>query len=111
MGPAASASPVPSTRAIRRLDGKSFLFQSGLFLGLLLALANLAPVTIAGITFYQRYISPPLGIHCAYAHALHAESCSAFTKRTLAERGAFRALPLCLERFKACARIGKGDIP
>jgi putative component of membrane protein insertase Oxa1/YidC/SpoIIIJ protein YidD len=79
--------------------------------GLILALINLAPVTIAGIAFYQRSISPRLGIHCAYAHAMHAESCSAFTKRTLAERGALRALPLCLQRFKACARIGKGDMP
>jgi putative component of membrane protein insertase Oxa1/YidC/SpoIIIJ protein YidD len=105
------AAPASLPHATRKPGGKAWLLQAALFLGLILALINLAPMTIAGITLYQRYISPALGIHCAYAHAMHAESCSAFTKRTFAERDTFRALPLCLRRFKACARIGKGEIP
>lgn len=103
------ANPFPAEAAIsdkRRLRGPLIAFFA-----LILIFCNLGSITVAGISFYQQRISPVLGIHCSYAHAMNAESCSAFTKRTIAERGIFRGLPLAMQRFRACARTGKGDLP
>ncbi|HKP97525.1 MAG TPA: membrane protein insertion efficiency factor YidD, partial [Fibrobacteria bacterium] len=80
-------------------------------IALILILANLGPIAIAGISCYQKCIAPALHMHCSYAHATGKESCSAYTKRMLAEKGALYGLPLCLQRFQACARTGKGTVP
>lgn len=82
-----------------------------LFAALLLALVNMGPLAMAAISAYQRIVSPALGIHCGYAQAMRAESCSAFTKRVLAENGFWRGLPRSLQRFRACAQVGKGNAP
>ena len=82
---------------------RSTLAPVALFLALCLMLANLSQVAVAGISGYQRFLSPRLGIHCGYAHAMHAESCSAYAKRVIAAEGMVRGLPLSMTRFRACA--------
>ncbi len=99
----------PLPRPVTGLRPGSTLQAASLSLALLLILCNLSRVAVAGISGYQRFVAPALGIHCGYAHAMHAESCSAFTKRTLAERGMLRGLPLAMARFRACAHTHDHD--
>lgn len=68
-------------------------------------LCNLRFVATTGISAYQRFLSPALGIHCGYAHAMHAESCSAYSKRVIGENGFYRGLILSTHRFRACANL------
>lgn len=82
-----------------------------LFAALLIILFNMGPLAMVAISAYQRFVSPALGIHCGYAHAMHAESCSAYAKRVLSENGFWRGLPRSLVRFRACAQVGKGKTP
>ena len=87
------------------MRNRSLLGPALLFFSLTLLLANLTQVAVAGISGYQRFLSPRLGIHCGYAHAMHAESCSAYAKRLIGERGMLRGLPLAMARFRACAAV------
>ncbi|GEM_PF-3897885 len=91
--------------------GRPWRLQAAAFCALALILANLGPVAVAGISVYRKSIAPALGIHCAYAHATGAESCSAYTKRIIAAQGFYAGLPACIRRFQACAKAGKGLTP
>gem|GEM_PF-7094579 len=76
-----------------------------LCLTLILTLCNLRAVAMTGISGYRKFISPALGIHCGYAHAMHAESCSAYSQRVIGEEGFYRGLTLSVQRFRACANL------
>jgi len=60
---------------------------------------------LAAIRFYQRYISPYKGFHCAYrVHTGHA-SCSAFGYRAVRRHGVFGGLQLIRERTYRCGVV------
>ncbi|MBF2027222.1 MAG: membrane protein insertion efficiency factor YidD [Oscillatoriales cyanobacterium C42_A2020_001] len=66
-------------------------------------LDSLTRKTASGlINFYQRQILPHKGFSCAYRVLHQQESCSQYTKRTIAEMGLIAALPFIRERFQAC---------
>lgn len=79
-----------------------------LSIALILVSCNLRAVAMAGITGYQKTISPLLGIHCAYAHATGSESCSAYAKRVIGENGFYKGMIMADARFHACASVVKG---
>lgn len=89
----------------RTAEAPPWRLQISAFLILALILGNLAPIAGAGISLYRKSIAPALGIHCAYAHATGGDSCSAFAKRILSERGFFMGLPDCVHRFRACSQV------
>ena len=54
------------------------------------------------IEFYQRFLSPFKGFHCAH-HKLHrGDTCSNAVKSIISEHGVIRAWPLVRARFKEC---------
>lgn len=89
----------------RTAQSPPWRLQVSAFFILAVILGNLAPIAGAGISLYRKSIAPALGIHCAYAHATSGESCSAFAKRILSERGFFKGLPDCVHRFQACSHL------
>jgi len=93
----------PKAVRFRKILGPAALF--GL---LLLVLTHLSALAVMAIGGYRAHIAPALGIHCGYARAMGAESCSAYASRILAERGMLRGLPLALARFRACGALRKG---
>lgn len=54
------------------------------------------------IVFYQRYLSPLKGFHCAHRRLHGGLSCSEYVRQTIAAQGLRRSFPLCRERFEAC---------
>lgn len=59
-------------------------------------------LAVQTIAFYQRYLSPLKGFHCAHRRLHGGLSCSEYVKQTIAAQGIKRSLPLCRERFRAC---------
>ncbi|MEY2979248.1 MAG: membrane protein insertion efficiency factor YidD [Prochlorotrichaceae cyanobacterium] len=59
-------------------------------------------VAVETIAFYQRYLSPLKGYHCAHRQLYGGLSCSEYVKQTIAAQGIRRSLPLCHDRFQAC---------
>jgi putative component of membrane protein insertase Oxa1/YidC/SpoIIIJ protein YidD len=90
---------------------RNLKIQALVFCGLLLALLNLQSILLTGIAGYQRWISPGLGHPCGYAQVRHAESCSAYAKRSVRENGVVRGMALSIERFQACGRLAEGKNP
>jgi putative component of membrane protein insertase Oxa1/YidC/SpoIIIJ protein YidD len=84
---------------------RELALPAALFVLLLLASAHLSALAVWAIGGYRAHIAPALGIHCGYAHATGAESCSAYAARMLSERGMLRGLPLAMERFRACGAL------
>jgi putative component of membrane protein insertase Oxa1/YidC/SpoIIIJ protein YidD len=62
-----------------------------------------ARAVAASISFYQRWISPYKGFHCAHRVAHGGASCSAFAKRLVLRRGVIAAWRRMRVRFAACA--------
>ncbi len=58
-----------------------------------------AALSIGG---YQKYLSPYKGFGCAHRVLHRGRSCSEYTKCAILERGVVAAMPLMLERFRAC---------
>ena len=54
------------------------------------------------ISGYQKYLSPLKGFSCAHRVWHRGESCSQYTKRTIADRGLIAAIPLVRARFGEC---------
>jgi putative component of membrane protein insertase Oxa1/YidC/SpoIIIJ protein YidD len=79
-----------------------------IFVVLLTALTHLSALAVWAIGGYRAHIAPALGIHCGYAHATGAESCSAYAARMLSERGMWRGLPPAMRRFRACGALTTG---
>lgn len=64
-------------------------------------MSRLDALTLSGIRFYGRFLSPRKGFRCAHA-ALHGgESCSAAVARIVREDGAWSG------RFRIAARFGE----
>lgn len=64
-------------------------------------------MAIESIAFYQRYISPHKGYHCAHRRFHGGLSCSEYVKQTIAAVGLRRSLPLAQQRFQACRMAQK----
>ena len=64
-------------------------------------------VAVESIAFYQRYISPHKGYHCAHRRFHGGLSCSEYVKQTIATVGLRRSLPLAQQRFEACRMAQK----
>jgi putative component of membrane protein insertase Oxa1/YidC/SpoIIIJ protein YidD len=62
----------------------------------------LSPLALAGITMYQRHISPLKGFRCAYGTESGAKSCSAFGKHVFQRYDVATAAALLRRRFAAC---------
>jgi putative component of membrane protein insertase Oxa1/YidC/SpoIIIJ protein YidD len=90
---------------------RKLLPHAALFVLLLGTLTHLSSVAVWAIGGYRAHVAPALGIHCGFAHATGAESCSAYAARTLSERGMWRGLPLAMARFRACGALAKGKSP
>lgn len=90
---------------------RKLLPHAAVFVFLLLTLTHLSSVAVWAIGGYRAHVAPALGIHCGFARATGAESCSAYAARTLSERGMWRGLPLAMERFRACGALAKGIKP
>ena len=54
------------------------------------------------ITFYQRFISPYKGFHCAHHASYRRGTCSNAVKDLIEDNGFIKALPLIRGRFKEC---------
>lgn len=54
------------------------------------------------ITFYQRFISPYKGFHCAHHACYRRGTCSNAVKDLIEDNGFIKALPLIRVRFKEC---------
>ncbi|CAN1212741.1 hypothetical protein TUMEXPCC7403_21220 [Tumidithrix helvetica PCC 7403] len=67
----------------------------------------LRDVAIASISGYQRYLSPYKGFSCAHRVLHGSESCSAYTKRQIAEKGLLQGLNLSRSRFYACKQASE----
>ena len=65
---------------------------------------------LESIAFYQRYLSPHKGYHCAHRRRHGGLSCSEYVKQTIATVGLRRSLPLVGQRFQAC-RAAHKDLP
>ncbi|GAA5513431.1 hypothetical protein Dcar01_02166 [Deinococcus carri] len=65
-------------------------------------MSPLDTLTLRGIRFYQRWLSPRKGFRCAHA-ALHGrESCSGAVARIIREDGVRGGRPRIAARFAAC---------
>lgn len=60
------------------------------------------PLALLAISGYQCFISPHKGWCCAHAALHHGESCSAYAKRVIVERGVISGTTLLLDRLDAC---------
>lgn len=101
----------PTPEHPNRMHARKLLLPAVLFVFLLSALTHLSTVAVWAIGGYRAHIAPALGIHCGYARATGAESCSAYAARTLSEKGMWRGLPLAMARFRACGALAKGKKP
>lgn len=54
------------------------------------------------ISFYQRFISPCKGFHCAYGYYHHGVSCSGQVKLILRKHGVVAGWPLIRRQFWQC---------
>ncbi len=54
------------------------------------------------INYYQRYISPYKGFHCAYANQYGGDSCSQAIKRILLNEGCIKSFHFSRSRFRNC---------
>lgn len=90
---------------------RDLLGPAALFGLLLLLLTHLSAAAVWAIGGYRARVAPALGIHCGYAHAMHAESCSAYAARMLTEHGMLHGLPLAMARFRACGALSEGRYP
>lgn len=57
---------------------------------------------LAGIRFYQRFLSPLKGFRCAHAAVHGGESCSAAVARIVRQDGLIRGRGRIAARFQAC---------
>lgn len=59
-------------------------------------------ICVVLIKFYQRFISPYKGFHCAH-HVVHGnDTCSNAVKNLIIKYGFFKALPFIRDRFDDC---------
>lgn len=68
----------------------------------------ISKLSLAGIWFYQTFISPRKGYSCAYRVANGGPGCSGFAKEKIREIGLFGAMPLIRQRFKDCSTAAEG---
>lgn len=90
---------------------RKFGLQAALFAGLMAVLANLKPIAVASIGFYQSHISPSIDRPCRHRLMLGGESCSAFAKREIGEKGFFAGMSVSVERFRECGALSRGQVP
>ncbi len=64
------------------------------------------PLALLAISGYQYFVSPHKGWCCAHAALHRGESCSAYAKRTIAQRGVLSGAALLLARLDACREAG-----
>ncbi|MBX3726799.1 MAG: membrane protein insertion efficiency factor YidD [Xanthomonadales bacterium] len=62
-----------------------------------------ALIVLGAIALYQRHLSPRKGFSCAMRVHAGGPSCSAAVASLVRTHGVFGALPLVVERFRACA--------
>lgn len=61
-------------------------------------------LTIKGINFYQKNISPKKGYRCAYCFLHGQESCSQYAKNSILKEGLITAISLTLTRLRECRK-------
>jgi len=57
---------------------------------------------LAGITFYQRYVSPKKGFVCAHRTLHGGASCSTFAAEVIREHGVIAGIGGLRKRFEMC---------
>jgi putative component of membrane protein insertase Oxa1/YidC/SpoIIIJ protein YidD len=63
---------------------------------------------INSVKFYQKFISPYKGFHCAHSHHIGSISCSHYGLKVLNEQhGVYESLRLIQHRLKSCAHINQ----
>jgi putative component of membrane protein insertase Oxa1/YidC/SpoIIIJ protein YidD len=72
-------------------------------IGLIVAAVESQNISVSGISFYQKFISPHKGYHCAYAYLHHGVTCSEFGKEAIAKFGVIEGIKLLNERFGECS--------
>lgn len=60
-------------------------------------------LALAAIRYYQRYLSPLKGFHCAYCSATGRATCSNFGYRAINRHGVWIGLALLKRRTQRCA--------
>ncbi len=65
----------------------------------------ISQISIYGIEFYQKHISPYKGYSCAYRYYTGKDSCSEFTKKSILKFGFLKSIPYFVEYLKKCKRV------
>ena len=106
-----ATSRYPRNPAMSLSLSKRLALQSGLFLVLAAAAANLKVLAVAAIGFYQAAISPSWDRPCAFHHRLGEESCSALPSAGSARKVSSRACARPRTGSKLCGRLGRDGRP
>ncbi|MFC1585125.1 membrane protein insertion efficiency factor YidD [Fibrobacterota bacterium] len=72
---------------------------------LLLCYVHSKPIVLSGIRFYQEFISPRKGWHCAHNAKNNQTSCSNYASSRIRKYGIIKGLYLSKKRFGDCAAI------